>query len=133
MRLLHFGAALGSGGLELLPRFEPLASTQLSRSIHPLYRCMVLNIQMGARMDDRPLIYALAHCYHEAGHAVAFWHFGIEFSHVTLNPPANSGHFGQTVLFDREIVGLAQIEAEMQCAVAGEIAALTGSCHLAES
>lgn len=74
-------------------------------------------------MDDRPLIYALAHCYHEAGHAVAFWHFGIEFSHVTLNPPANSGHFGQTVLFDREIVGLAQIEAEMQCAVAGEIAA----------
>jgi hypothetical protein len=39
-----------------------------------------------------------------------------------MNPSAGSGHWGQTVPVDREITDLAQIEAEMRCAVAGQIA-----------
>lgn len=74
-------------------------------------------------MDPRPLIYALASCYHEAGHAVAFWHYGVRLCHVTMNPPPDSGHWGQTVTATRlKPVGLAQIEADMQCAAAGDIA-----------
>ena len=73
-------------------------------------------------MDDRPRVHSLTQGYHEAGHAVAPWHHGIGLRYVTMNPSAGSGHWGQTVPVDREIAGLAQIEAEMRCAVAGQIA-----------
>lgn len=73
-------------------------------------------------MDDRPRVHSLTQCYHEAGHAVALWHHDIRLRYVTMNPSAGSGNWGQTVPVEREIAGLAQIEAEMRCAVAGQIA-----------
>jgi hypothetical protein len=63
-------------------------------------------------------------CYHEAGHAVMLWHYGIPFEYVTMRPPVGSSHRGQTVMGDRpEIGGPADLEIEMQVAAAGEIAA----------
>ncbi|MGO8959179.1 MAG: hypothetical protein ACLQFR_17710 [Streptosporangiaceae bacterium] len=41
---------------------------------------------------------------------------------MTVNSP-NPGHCGETKTVDHEIASLAQIEAEMKCAAAGEIAA----------
>jgi hypothetical protein len=74
-------------------------------------------------MNSRPRIHALTRCYHEAGHAIAFCHFGIELQYVTMTPPSDSGHWGQAVLADRpELVTPEQMEIEMQCAAAGEIA-----------
>ena len=73
-------------------------------------------------MAKRLRIHSMTHCYHEAGHAVAFWHHGIEIEYVTMNS-SNPGHSGETKTVDHETASLAQIEAEMQCAAAGEIAA----------
>lgn len=73
-------------------------------------------------MNQAPRLHSLTQCYHEAGHAVAFWHHGVQLLCVTMKPPAGSGHWGQTVPVEREITSLTQMEAEMQCAAAGEIA-----------
>src|SRR5579864_2948988 len=73
-------------------------------------------------MDQRPVKYHNTYSHHEAGHAVAFWHFGIDVEYVTVKP-SNPSHSGETRPVSHEIVSLAQIEAEMQCAAAGEIAA----------
>lgn len=72
-------------------------------------------------MATRPRIHHMTHSYHEAGHAVAFWHHGIGIEYVTMNS-SDPGHFGETKTVDHEVATLAQIEAEMQCAAAGEIA-----------
>jgi ATP-dependent Zn protease len=61
--------------------------------------------------------------YHEAGHAVAFWYYGVTLQCVTMKPPDDSGHRAQTVPVDRgEITGVVELENEMKCAAAGEIA-----------
>ena len=71
----------------------------------------------------RPYINDGHAAYHEAGHAVAFWHYGIKLRCVTLRPPADSGHQAQTVTVDRgEITGMVELENEMKCAAAGDIA-----------
>jgi hypothetical protein len=71
----------------------------------------------------RPYVNEGIPCYHEAGHAVAFWHYGIEIQYVTMRPPADSMHWGQTVTVPRgEITGVAELENEMKCAAAGDIA-----------
>ena len=61
------------------------------------------------------------YCYHEAGHAVAFWHHGIEIEYVTVNS-FDSEHFGEVKTVSHEVISLAEVEAEMKCAAAGEIA-----------
>lgn len=62
-------------------------------------------------------------CYHEAGHTAAFWHYGIEIQYVTMRPLADSMHWAQTVTVPRsEITGVAELENEMKCAAAGDIA-----------
>jgi hypothetical protein len=73
-------------------------------------------------MEDRPYVNEPLWCYHEAGHAVAFWHYGIRLRYVTMRPPVDSGHAGQTVLVDRGEITGPEIETEMRCAAAGEIA-----------
>jgi hypothetical protein len=62
-------------------------------------------------------------CYHEAGHAVAFWHYGVELRYVSARPTADGAHRGQTVTVDRAPpAGVAELETEMKCAAAGDIA-----------
>jgi hypothetical protein len=73
-------------------------------------------------MDQRPIVHHNTYCHHEAGHAVAFWHFGIEIEYVRITPD-NPRHTGETKTVPHELSSLAEIEAEMQCAAAGEIAA----------
>jgi hypothetical protein len=73
-------------------------------------------------MDDRPYVNEGIWCYHEAGHAVAFWHYGIRLRYVTMRPPVGSGHAGQTVTVDRAEITGDEIDTEMRCAAAGEIA-----------
>jgi hypothetical protein len=73
--------------------------------------------------DRRPYVNQGVYCYHEAGHAVAFWHYGIELEYVTMRPPPGSGHGGQTKTVDRtSISGINNLENEMRCAAAGSIA-----------
>jgi hypothetical protein len=61
--------------------------------------------------------------YHEAGHTVAFWRYGVKLQFVTMRPPPDSGHAGQTVTVERgEITGVVELENEMKCAGAGDIA-----------
>ena len=69
-------------------------------------------------------VFHITYCYHEAGHAVAYWHHGIEIEYVTMNP-SDPGHWGETRTVPHDVTGLGQIEAEMQCAVAGEVAEYT--------
>lgn len=73
-------------------------------------------------MDERPIINHNTYCHHEAGHAVAFWHHGIEIEYVRMKP-SYPGHSGETKTVSHEVVTLAQIEAEMKCTAAGYIAA----------
>ncbi len=73
-------------------------------------------------MDQRPIVHHNTYCHHEAGHAVAFWHFGIEIEYVRITP-GNPRHTGETKTVPHELSSLAEIEAEMQCAAAGDIAA----------
>ncbi len=73
-------------------------------------------------MNDRQRAHPeIIRCYHEAGHAVMAWHHGIEILNVTITP-ADGGQTGQTVTADDDVTGLAQTEARMQVAAAGEIA-----------
>lgn len=74
------------------------------------------------KMNQRPIVHHNTYCHHEAGHAVAFWHFGIEIEYVRITPD-NPRHTGETKTVPHELSSLAEIEAEMQCAAAGEIAA----------
>ena len=73
-------------------------------------------------MDDRPRVNVSLYCYHEAGHAVAFWHYGIGLQYVTMMPPADSGYTGLTKIVDRGEITGAEIDADMRCTAAGEIA-----------
>jgi hypothetical protein len=61
------------------------------------------------------------HCYHEAGHAVVAVHHGLKLLYVTMEPPSDSGHFGQTATAP-VVMELTQLEIAMQVAAAGEIA-----------
>lgn len=60
-------------------------------------------------------------CYHEAGHAVVAVHHGLRLLYVTMEPPSDSGHFGQTATAPVEM-DLTQLEIAMQVAAAGDIA-----------
>jgi hypothetical protein len=60
--------------------------------------------------------------YHEAGHAVAYWHYGVSLRFVSTSPPAG-GHRGETRTVDRELgTGVTELQNEMTCTAAGEIA-----------
>jgi hypothetical protein len=60
--------------------------------------------------------------YHEAGHAVAYWHYGVCLQFVSTSPPAG-GHRGETRKVDRELgAGVTELQNEMICTAAGEIA-----------
>jgi len=63
-----------------------------------------------------------APCYHEAGHAVVAFHHGLKLLYVTMEPPPDSGHWGQTATVAPEVMDLAQLEIAMQVAAAGDIA-----------
>jgi hypothetical protein len=70
----------------------------------------------------RPRLHDPTSAYHEAGHAVAFWHHGIRFRYVTLSP-RNAAHGGHVYVGRRaEISDPAKMRIEMQLAAAGEIA-----------
>jgi len=60
-------------------------------------------------------------CYHEAGHAVVAVHHGLKLLYVTMEPPSDSGHFGQTATAP-VVMDLTQLEIAMQVAAAGDIA-----------
>jgi hypothetical protein len=73
--------------------------------------------------EDRPYVNEGIICYHEAGHAVLLWHYGVRFDRVTLTPPADSGHWAQTLLPERpDIQDVDGLEKDMRVAAAGEIA-----------
>jgi hypothetical protein len=60
--------------------------------------------------------------YHEAGHAVAYWHYGVSLQFVSTSPPA-SGRRGETRKVDHELgTGVTELQNEMICTAAGEIA-----------
>ena len=62
-------------------------------------------------------------CYHEAGHAVACWHYGVELHYVCVRHVADGAHLGETKTIDRaSVTGGAELEAEMNCDAAGDIA-----------
>jgi hypothetical protein len=62
-------------------------------------------------------------CYHEAGHAVAYWRYGIELDYVRVRPTADGSHQGETKTGSRaEVTGMAELENEMKCDAAGDIA-----------
>ena len=63
-----------------------------------------------------------APCYHEAGHAVVAFHHGLKLLYVTMEPPSDSGHWGQTATAAPDVMDLAQLEIAMQVAAAGDIA-----------
>jgi hypothetical protein len=60
-------------------------------------------------------------CYHEAGHAVVAVHHGLKLLYVTMEPPPDSRHFGQTATTP-VVMDLTQREIAMQVAAAGDIA-----------
>jgi hypothetical protein len=60
-------------------------------------------------------------CYHEAAHAVAWWHYGIGLRCVTVRPD-DSGHRGHSSAVEHTPVGVVELENEMRCTAAGEIA-----------
>lgn len=91
-------------------------------SFEVLRACLCLDV-MRDTGDMRPYVSDALHCYHEAGHCVAFWNYGIDIDYVTMRPPAGSGHAGQTHLKPRgAIAGVALLENEMRAAIAGELA-----------
>ncbi len=62
-------------------------------------------------------------CYHEAGHAVAWWHYGVELQYVRVRPTADGAHLGETKTVNRaQVTGVAELENEMKCDAAGDIA-----------
>lgn len=70
---------------------------------------------------DRPRLHNPSTAYHEAGHAIAFWHHGIRFEYVTLRPrnPANSGHLYARRSDAEDPAGM---EVEMHLWAAGDVA-----------
>jgi hypothetical protein len=71
---------------------------------------------------NRPRLHSPYTACHEAGHAVAFWHHGVPFRYVTLEPriPSNAGHvYGVRLRPAVDSDGLAR---EMLFAAAGDIA-----------
>jgi hypothetical protein len=50
------------------------------------------------------------------------WHLGIRIVSVTMAPPDDNAHAGLTETVPDEVLGLAQAEARMRVAAAGEIA-----------
>jgi hypothetical protein len=74
-------------------------------------------------VDVRRREHAIISCYHEAGHAVMAWYHGIKILYVTMTPADDHAHSGLTATADDDIIGLAETEARMQVAAAGEIAA----------
>jgi hypothetical protein len=61
-------------------------------------------------------------CYHEAGHAVAYRHYGVELQRVSARPTADGMYQGLTVTVERApVTGVAELENEMKCSAAGEI------------
>jgi hypothetical protein len=71
---------------------------------------------------SRPRLHSPYTAYHEAGHAVAFWHHGVPFRYATLEPriPGNAGHvYGIRLRPAVDSDGLAK---EMRFAAAGDIA-----------
>jgi hypothetical protein len=77
---------------------------------------------MGARVDVRRREHAIISCYHEAGHAVMAWHYGLEILYVTMTPPHDNAQAGLTATAEDDVVGVVQTEVRMQVAAAGEIA-----------
>lgn len=71
---------------------------------------------------DRPRLHQPSTAYHEAGHAVLLWHYGIHFRYVTLRP-RNPGHAGHVYTGRRRnLDGLADLEKEMHVCAAGQLA-----------
>lgn len=65
---------------------------------------------------------AVISSFHEAGHAVMAWHLGIRIVSVTMASSDDNAHAGLTEAVPDEVIGLAQAEARMRVAAAGEIA-----------
>jgi hypothetical protein len=62
-------------------------------------------------------------CYHEAGHAVAYWHYGVELQCVRAVPTADDAHQGGIQTVARlPVTGVTELENEMRCDAAGDIA-----------
>jgi hypothetical protein len=61
-------------------------------------------------------------CYHEAGHAVAYWHHGVAIEYVTKGCPAEGQRPHVWTIERPEPTGAAALESEMKCIAAGEIA-----------
>lgn len=62
-------------------------------------------------------------CYHEAGHAVSFWHYGIELQYVIVRPQAVDRHRGETkTVGPAPVTDVVDLENDMKCSAAGEIA-----------
>jgi len=66
--------------------------------------------------------HAIISCYHEAGHAVMAWHYGLEILYVTMTAPDDIAHAGLTATAEDDTIGLVQAEVRMRVAAAGEIA-----------
>ncbi len=73
-------------------------------------------------MNVRRREHAIISCYHEAGHAVMAWHYGLQILYVTMTPPDDNAHAGLTATAEDDTIGLVQTEVRMQVAAAGEIA-----------
>ena len=58
----------------------------------------------------------------EAGHAAVAFHHGLKLLYVTMEPPSDSGHWGQTATAAPNVMDLDQLEIAMQVAAAGDIA-----------
>ncbi|MGH3400907.1 MAG: hypothetical protein ACRDRJ_00025 [Streptosporangiaceae bacterium] len=76
---------------------------------------------MQHRMDKRQIQRHNNYCHHEAGHAVAFWYFGIDLEYVRIDP-ASPSYSRETKPVDHDAESLDQIAVEMQCSAAGKIA-----------
>jgi hypothetical protein len=66
--------------------------------------------------------HAIISSYHEAGHAVMAWHYGLKILYVTMTSPDDNAHAGLTATAEDDVIGLVQTEVRMRVAAAGEIA-----------
>ena len=73
-------------------------------------------------MDVRRREHAIISCYHEAGHAVMAWHYGLKILYMTMTAPDDIAHAGLTATAEDDTIGLVQTEVRMRVAAAGEIA-----------
>jgi hypothetical protein len=72
-------------------------------------------------MDGRQIQRHNNYCHHEAGHAVAFWYYGIDLEYVRVDPSSLT-YSGEVKPVDHDVESLDQIAVEMQCSAAGNIA-----------